>query len=195
MNNTNTNNNVENKNRQEAKGKKNILDAAYKIFVVLGIIAIILLIIFKPCNCQCNVNNSSSNSSTYFDTTTDDSVSDSANSSVVDDLNKQVEDGMITMSMNTEPVFENGSAKGNLLIENDKSNNYPQVVEIYRDDTNELIYTSSMIPVGKFVNEDTLDVNLSKGDYECTAHFNAVDENTGEKLGTACVEITLHIQN
>ena len=186
----------ERNNNTKANGKTNVLNLIYKIFVVLGIIAIILLIIFKPCNCNCNCNcNGTANQTTYFDTTVSDEVSNSETESKVNDLNKQVEDGMITMSMNANPAFENGSAKGNLLIENDKSNKHPQVVQIYRDDTKELIYTSSMIPVGKYINEDTLDVKLSKGEYKCTAYFNAVNETTGETLGTSGANITIHILN
>lgn len=178
--------------QKDNRRKFKILNLIYKIFVAVGIVAIILLILFKPCNCKCDCAKSSSQS-TYFDTTVDESVTDEKTESAVSDLNKQVEDGMITMSMNAEPSFENGSAKGNLLIENDKSNKHPQVIQIYRNDTKELIYTSSMLPVGQFINEDTLDVKLPKGDYKCTAYFNAVDEKTGEKLGTSGANITIHI--
>lgn len=181
-------------NPKDNRRKFKILNLIYKIFVAVGIVAIILLILFKPCNCKCDCAKSSSQS-TYFDTTVDDSVSDEKTESAVADLNQQVEDGMITMSMNADPSFDNGSAKGNLLIENDKSNKHPQVIQIYRNDTKELIYTSSMLPIGQFINEDTLDVKLSKGDYKCTAYFNAVDEKTGEKLGTSGANITIHILN
>lgn len=181
-------------NPKDNRRKFKILNLIYKIFVAVGIVAIILLILFKPCTCKCDCAKSSSQS-TYFDTTVDDSVSDEKTESAVSDLNKQVEDGMITMSMNADPSFENGSAKGNLLIENDKSNKHPQVIQIYRNDNKELIYTSGMIPVGQFLNEDTLDVKLPKGDYKCTAYFNAVDEKTGEKLGTSGANITIHILN
>lgn len=187
-------NNKPNEKNNDYSRKYKFLNLIYKIFVALGIIAIILLIIFKPCNCKCDCAKSTSQS-TYFDTTVDDSVSDEKTESAVADLNQQVEDGMITMSMNADPSFDNGSAKGNLLIENDKSNKHPQVIQIYRNDTKELIYTSSMLPIGQFINEDTLDVKLSKGDYKCTAYFNAVDENTGAKLGTSGANITIHILN
>lgn len=180
--------------KNEKRSKFRFLNPLYKGFMVLGVIAIILLILFKPCNCKCGCNNSS-DTNTHFSTTVDDSVTDKRTESAVSDLNKQVEDGMITMSMNADPSFENGSAKGNLLIENDKSNKHPQVIQIYRNDNKELIYTSGMIPVGQFLNEDTLDVKLPKGDYKCTAYFNAVDEKTGEKLGTSGANITIHIAN
>ena len=49
---------------------------------------------------------------------------------VVDSLNEKVEQGMINISMNTTPVFSNGTSAGNLMIVNEGINNYPQIVEI-----------------------------------------------------------------
>lgn len=174
--------------------RKRALLLLYRILVLLGIIIIILLLLFKPCNCNCQ-GADNSNKNTYFDTSVDDSATGSVTESAVNDLNAQVEDGMITMSMNANPVFDNGTAKGNLLIENDKSNKNPQVIQIYRNDTDELIYTSGKLPVGSCINEDTLDVVLPSGEYECTAYFNAIDDISGEKLGTSGANIVIHILN
>ena len=62
---------------------------------------------------------------------------------IVDALNEKVEQGMINISMNTTPTFQNGSSAGNLMIVNESVNNYPQVVEIHRNDTGEVIYKSA----------------------------------------------------
>lgn len=195
MNNEKTNEIMNNENTTEqskAEKRNKVILLIYRIFVCLGIIAIILLLLFKPCNCRCNC--ASSNEKTYFDTKIDDSIDEYDNEDKVSDLNKRVEDGMITISMNADPAFETASSKGNLLIENSEKNKHPQVVQIYTKDDNKLIYTSDMIPIGKTLKEDTLDVKLSKGNYKCTAYFNAVDETSGEKLGTAAADITVHIQ-
>ncbi len=55
---------------------------------------------------------------------------------------------MINISMNTTPIFSDGTTEGNLMIVNEGVNNYPQVVEIIRNDTQEKIYKSGAIPVG-----------------------------------------------
>ena len=86
-----------------------------------------------------------------------------------------------------------GTAAGELLIYNSPINNYPQVVEIYRNDTGELIYTSSGIPVGSRIDTDTLDVDLPAGDYDCTAYFNAVDPETSQMVGRAGANITIKV--
>ena len=96
--------------------------------------------------------------------------------------------------MNLNPVFKDGSSEGNLLIMNEEINRHPQVVEIYRKDTEELIYKSGAIPVGSRVETGKLLVDLDAGEYPCVAYFNSVDENTGELLGKAGAEITIIVQ-
>ena len=110
---------------------------------------------------------------------------------IVAALNRQVQDSMITMAINPEPTFRDG--QGNLMIHNDETNQGPIVVEIRRNDTDELLYTSPMIPLGKRINSGTLDVELPAGNYPCTAYFHYVDDS-GQILGTGGVSVTLHIQ-
>ena len=111
------------------------------------------------------------------------------------ELNKKVAQGMINISMNTSPVFENGTAKGNLLIVNSERNNYPQIVYIVRKDTGEEIYRSGGIPVGSKIERAALAVDLPAGTYECVAYFNSITPDTGAILGTAGAEITITVQH
>ena len=113
---------------------------------------------------------------------------------IQEELNRMVEEGMINISMNLNPVFKDGTSEGNLLIMNEEINHHPQVVEIYRKDTEELIYKSGLIPVGSRVETGKLLVDLDAGEYSCVAYFNSVDENTGELLGKAGAEITVIVQ-
>lgn len=110
---------------------------------------------------------------------------------VVDSLNEKVEQGMINISMNTTPVFSNGTSAGNLMIVNEGINNYPQIVEIIRNDTNETIYKSGAIPVGSKIESAALAVDLAAGTYECTALFYNVDPESGSYLGCAGAVITV----
>ena len=112
---------------------------------------------------------------------------------IVRGLNAKVEEGMINISMNTSPYFENGSAPGNLMIVNEGVNRYPQVVEIVRNDTNETIYKSGAIPVGSKIESAKLNTVLSAGTYECTAMFYNVDPNSGAYLGCAGAVITITV--
>ena len=112
---------------------------------------------------------------------------------IVDSLNEKVEEGMINISMNTTPVFSDGTSAGNVMIVNEGVNNYPQVVEIVRDDNNETIYKSGAIPVGSKIETAKLSVDLPAGTYDCTALFYNVDPETGNYLGCAGAVITVTV--
>lgn len=110
-------------------------------------------------------------------------------------LNAKVEEGMINISMNTAPIFADSKSEGNLMIVNEVINNYPQKVEILRNDTQEVVYASNAIPVGSKIERAALNVELEAGTYECTALFHNLDPETGSILGTAGAIITITIQN
>ena len=109
-------------------------------------------------------------------------------------LNEQLEEGMINISMNTSPWFEDDTSLGNLMIVNETINRHPQKVEIVRNDTGEVIYTSGAIPVGSKIEAAKLDVELEAGSYECTALFHNLDD-TGNIIGSAGAIITITIKN
>lgn len=114
---------------------------------------------------------------------------------IQEELNRKVAEGMINISMNTNPVFPSGTEKGNLLIVNSEVNNYPQIVYIVRKDTGEEIYRSKGIAVGSKIEYAALDVPLPAGTYECVAYFNNADPQTGAILGTAGAEIVITVQS
>ena len=114
---------------------------------------------------------------------------------IAEKLNEKVAEGMINISMNTAPYFENGKAEGNVMIVNESINNYPQQVEFIRNDTQEVIYRSKAIPVGSKIEHAALDVELPAGTYECTAMFHNLNPVSGEIIGTAGAIITITIKN
>ena len=114
---------------------------------------------------------------------------------IAEKLNEKVAEGMINISMNTAPYFENGTAEGNVMIVNESINNYPQQVEFIRNDTGEQIYQSKAIPVGSKIERTALDVELPAGTYECTAMFHNLDPVSGEIIGTAGAIINITIKN
>lgn len=75
-------------------------------------------------------------------------------------LNEKVAEGMINISANTAPIFEDGASEGNLMLVNESINNYPQMVQIVRNDTGEQIYESGAIAVGSKIERARLDVVL-----------------------------------
>lgn len=171
---------------------KHYLSWKLGIFAILAIVTAALILLHS-----CGGGQRTADNGSRIALTTGAAVSDNApeeRQDVVDELNALVKQGMLTMAINTEPVFASGTAKGNLLIENDPANRCAQVVQIFREDTGELVYTSDLIPVGKYLNADALDTPLPAGDYPCAACFYAVGED-GAVLGSGAVKVTLHVKS
>lgn len=113
---------------------------------------------------------------------------------IVAALNEKVQEGMINISMSTNPIFETGTSLGTLMITNSASNRYPQLIEIFTKDDNTLVY-SGAVDIGNKVEKSKLLVDLPKGEYECVAYFSAINPDTGEKLGTAGANIKITVLN
>ncbi len=117
----------------------------------------------------------------------------------IDQRRKELQDlldrSVIAFSINTSPVFLNGTSEGNLLIENPGNNAKLLQVRIVIDDTEEEVYASKLIKPGSYIEKVKLDKVLEKGSYEATAYFSAYDEETTEFIGQTGAQITLSIQN
>ncbi|MFR5889137.1 MAG: hypothetical protein ACLUFK_11585, partial [Oscillospiraceae bacterium] len=108
------------------------------------VVAVIILLLLRSCGAPAN-----DPGGIEFDPSATEGGWDEADMDAIrDSLNEKVEEGMINISMNTSPVFSDGESAGSLMIVNDDINRYPLSVEITRNDSGEVIYTSKAVPVG-----------------------------------------------
>ena len=179
---------------KETFGTKN------KIVIISACLAILCLIIFTGWHFlhgsfSADAPSAASTGIVYDDAAIEGGWESLSQEEIEANLNRQVEEGYINISMNASPVFENGQAEGNLMIVNETVNRYPQQVIITRNDNGETIYTSAAIPVGSKIAADTLDMDLEAGAYDCTATFHSLDPDSGAILGSAGANITITVQN
>ena len=162
------------------------------VAALLAVAAIVFL--FHGCDSSSAAGGAHANGLVYDSSAVEGGWIEADTDEIIASLNEKVEQGMINISMNTAPVFETATAEGNLMIVNDAVNNYPQVVEITRNDTGESIYKSGGIPVGSKIENAKLSVDLPAGRYECTAMFHNVDPDTGNSLGCAGAVIVITVK-
>ncbi len=111
------------------------------------------------------------------------------------ELDRKVEEGMFNISIASETEFKDGASEGPLRIENVPGNRYLMQVDITRDDTGEVIYKSGIIEPNHHIQNDTLDVDLPAGTYDCTALFHALDPETEEEIGQAGAKVNIKVLN
>lgn len=110
-------------------------------------------------------------------------------------LNQKITEKTVAYTINAVPVFENGSAEGNLMLESPANNiNYIEFV-IRRDDTGEEIYRSGLLKPNQYITEDKLAVVLPQGSYLCTADITLYDPETLESKGMTQAAITITVKN
>lgn len=114
---------------------------------------------------------------------------------IVAELNRVVEEGMFNISIASVVEFDNGQSEGEVKIENSPANHYLMQVEITRNDTGEVIYTSDILEPNYHVQTAKLDTVLPAGTYECTAMFHALDPNTEQEVGVAGAEMAVVVHS
>lgn len=185
-------------NYSRKENKKNDKDKFMRnTGIVIGILLVIVIILGLLRGCDGNQTDAPSDTTApgivYDEGAVVGGWDEADTDKIIANLNEKVEEGMINISMNTSPNFANGTSAGNLMIVNESINRYPQVVEITRNDTNEIVYKSGAIPVGSKIETAKLSVDLDAGTYECTAMFYNVDPDAGNYLGCAGAIININV--
>ena len=170
---------------KESKSKK-------RIFIIAGIVLLIALTVLI---CYLLFTKKEENNLLYDDNATVGIMPGVDIDARRQELQNMLDKSMIAFSINTSPVFLNGTAKGNLLIENPGNNAKLLQVSIRINETDEEIYASKYLKPGTYIESAKLDKVLEKGSYNATAYFSAFDEETTEFIGQVGAQLTITVQN
>lgn len=114
---------------------------------------------------------------------------------IMDDMADKVAEGMFECKMSTTWTFEDAdSVSQNAYVANVESNRYTIYFDVYEADTNELLYSSPMLPVGTDFNDVKLEKKLSAGDYDAVVMYTLVDDND-EEVSTVGFNITISVMH
>lgn len=99
------------------------------------------------------------------------------------------------VTMNSTWEFEDGKAESrNAYVANSKDNETAVYFDVVRNDTQEIIYQSPVIPLGQELNSITLDQDLDAGNYECTLTYHLIDDDQNT-LTTVNMWLMVKVEN
>lgn len=191
----------ENKNQSGASNalevaivKKKLSNTQKIIIAGLSVIAIIIVIIGiviinkKPADTSPKDNNGGN------------FVIDNGNLDALTDLmESNVSEGMFECNMTTTWNFPNGkTASTDAYVANANTNSKPIYFEVVLINSNETVFTSDLIPVGKKIKTIKLDTNLSKGVYnaKCVYHLmDKQDDGKYKEYSQASFSITVAVKS
>lgn len=163
----------------------------FRIVVILLMLIIIVLLLLQRCAAEQEADNTLENSIKARLG----QLEGKSEEEIQEELNRVIEEGMFHISMNTNPVFADGTAEGNLEIENVPNNRYSMIVQITLNDSGETVYDSGLIDPNYHVQTDALDKDLEPGEYPATAAFYAYDMEDLEEVGSTACQITITVLN
>jgi len=117
-------------------------------------------------------------------------------SQISEQVSQKVADGMFETHMNTNWKFPNGkSPSSNAVMGNSASNKYPFWFTVTLKDTKEVVYKSSVLPLGSQIKEVKLDKNLKKGSYDALVTVNMVKDDGTAVDSNMGFNVTLTVEN
>lgn len=122
-------------------------------------------------------------------------VDESNMDDIMSELSDKVDEGMFECKMSSTWIFENGSsASATSYVANVESNLHDIYFDVYEEGTDELLYSSPILPVGSEIRDIKLNKELPAGDYDAVVMYTLVNEDYKE-ISTVGFRITISIQN
>lgn len=120
-------------------------------------------------------------------------VSEDSADNIMEEMANKVADGMFECEMTMSWTFEDGnSTASNAYVANSENNLHTLYFDVYDNATEELLYSSPMMPVGTELREIKLEKELPAGDYSALVMYTLVDENY-EEVSQVGFNITISI--
>lgn len=169
---------MENQKQPEKKGRKKFIIIAFAVLCAALIVCIVLLLQkTKPKEIDRGF------------------VDESNKDTIMEDMGDKVAEGMFECKMTTSWVFEDGKSESpNAYVANVENNLHTIYFDVYDKATEELLYSSPMIPVGSELTNIKLEKELQKGEYDAVVRYTLVDEDN-EEVSTVGFDITISVNN
>lgn len=186
-------------NRKEKKDSGN--NAKTAIIAIIGVIIILLLIIVIILLLKDNGQNLTDGTTAKNENTREvaGSVRVVANEedarNVMDEMREEVAEGMFMCDMPTKWLFTNGGADPqDLYVANHPDNTKPIYFDVYLEDTEELLYSSPVLPVGTRWTDIKLNKTLEPGTYRAKVAYKLLkDEETQEEFSAVNFIVLIEI--
>lgn len=162
-----------------------------KIIILIGVAVIVVIAIV----CAFIFAGNAANSGFYDPDAKEGQASYKTLEEIEAERNRQMQEGMLNISIASQIEFDNGTAPGTAFIENVPSNKYVLKVTITTDSNGEVVYQSGGIRPDSTIETITLSEPLGAGVYPATATFSAYDPDTLQEVGQAAAKVTLVVKN
>lgn len=191
-------NNAE-KGNQSGSAKRGFIIIAVFLVIIVALVAVIAFLLGRNANSSSDTGTQTSNDNGRQVMSEGSRLILDAESAanVMDEMRKEVAEGMFECNMSMTWTFADGSAVSeDAYVANSKNNSHPVYFDVILQDTGETIYSSPVIPVGSDLANIALDKSLEAGEYKATVMYTLVsDEQSQEPISSAGFVIKIIVVN
>lgn len=121
---------------------------------------------------------------------------DSAND-VMEQMREEVAEGMFECQMSMTWTFADGEAESqDAYVANSINNTHPICFDVYMQGTEELLYSSPVLPVGTDLTNFKLDEELPAGSYQAVVMYRLLEDvDSQEEISNAGFVVTINVLN
>lgn len=153
--------------------------------LIIGIICVVIAVLLAVLSFCSNTWFDDDATFVSFEGMTDEEIND--------ELNRQVDKGMMNIQIASTITFQDGSSEGAARIKNTEANERDMKVVITLDSTGEVVYESGAIGPGQGIEKIRLATSLPEGSYKATAMFTGYNLETHKEMGSAGAAINLEV--
>jgi hypothetical protein len=189
------------KNQKRSEEKKDnkaiIIIIILLLIIVIGLAAVIAFLLGRKGSDTDQGSAASTEPQRRIEQSTRLIVDQDSAQSVVDEMRKEVEEGMFDCRMSMEWNFDNGKTESkDAYVANAQTNKFPIYFDVRMKDTDELLYSSPVLPVGAEISNLKLDKELPAGSYQAVVQYTLIrDVETQEPISSAGFVIKLNVLN
>lgn len=170
------------------KKKKSTIIIACILFILIAIIGVLVFLLLG----KRESGGSAENSGSYM-------IEEDNYQQIMDDMRDEVREGYFETYMNTVWTFADGTSETKDGILGNSPNNTKAIrCEILLADTEEMLFSTGVIPVGAQVPPFKLDVDLDAGRYDAVCMTYLLDEmedGTYKDYSSAGFNVTIIVEN
>jgi hypothetical protein len=185
----------------QAGSRRILIIVGFFLIIIVALVGVIAFLLGRNTggsnsNVETETSSSTENGRKVVDSTRIVLDEDSA-ANVMEEMRKEVEEGMFECNMSMTWTFADGSAKSNdAYVANSTNNKYPIYFDVELKDTGELIYSSPVLPVGTQLTNFALDKDIDPGEYKARVVYYLIrDEESQEVVSSAAFIIKLNVNN
>jgi hypothetical protein len=114
---------------------------------------------------------------------------------IMEQMRQEVAEGMFECQMTTEWNFADGQSESpDAYVANSSNNTHPICFDVYIDNSDELLYSSPVLPVGTSIDHIKLDKELPAGSYQAICLYSLLrDVESQEVFSSAEFVITINV--